>query len=296
MLHTGATEVIDEIPLVVGNERRYFNAIYVPWRNERGEIEGVMTLGNDVTQEVNVRRAIEESVSSLRTERELRERFVAALTHDLRTPLTASKISAQLILRKTDLEQLQKLASRIVSNMNRADEMIRDLLDASRINAGESLPLEIGECDLHTVIVSTLDDLASVHGDRFVFQSPGTVVGYWDCSVIRRMIENLCNNAVKYGSGMSPITVILKKRDDVIELAIHNEGNPISPEDQQYIFRPYQRLKSAVKSSQKGWGIGLTLVHGFTEALGGTAKVESSAEKGTTFYICLPYDSRKVKV
>lgn len=288
VLLTGASEVINEIELKVGNETRFFDAIYVPWRNQDGVIEGVMTLGNDVTNQVNSRREIEETVTKLKTERKLRENFVAALTHDLRTPLTAAKISAQIIIRKTDQEPMQKLASRIVDNLDRADDMIRDLLDAGRIKAGEKLPLVIKQCDINEVLKNTLDDLSTIHGNRFDYNSPGSITGKWDCSIVRRIIENLTNNAVKYGSGTTPITVTLSKPDGYVEIAVHNEGNPISADEQKEIFQPYQRLESAEKSTQKGWGIGLTLVRGFTEALGGKAMVTSSEEKGTTFLIQLP--------
>ncbi|RPJ75536.1 MAG: sensor histidine kinase, partial [Alphaproteobacteria bacterium] len=151
-------------------------------------------------------------VRELENERVLREQFVSILTHDLRTPLTSAKMSAQLIIRYPDkLENNNILASRIVRNIDRMDQMIQDLLDVSRIRAGESLTFAMSSCDLRSITIDTLKELSIAHGDRFVLRSDRVpLVGFWNAEGIRRVLENLATNAVKYGASKEPITITIK--------------------------------------------------------------------------------------
>lgn len=232
-------------------------------------------------------------IGSLQEERELREKFVSTLTHDLRTPLTSAKAAADLISRQSDNAALcRDLAKRIKNDIDRSDRMVRDLLDANRIRAGEKIPIKVARCELRGVVKETLEELKTLHGDRFVLRGENSVEGVWDCGAIRRMIENLCGNAIKYGCPRSPVTVSLNQDSRQVEIAIHNEGEPISREDQTSLFRQFRRAHAAQASGKKGWGIGLTLVRGVAESHGGNVKVKSAAGKGTTFMVTLPLDAR----
>jgi signal transduction histidine kinase len=226
---------------------------------------------------------------NLEKERELRETFVSTLTHDLRTPLTAAKMSAQILMRKTDdPETSTRIASRIASNLDRIDHMIRDLLDANLIKAGEKIPLDIKECDIAHVIKLTLEELTTIHGSRFILHSVDSIVGKWSCDGVRRILENLCSNAIKYGAVESPVTVSLSQSPTKITLTVQNSGNPIALQDQNTLFEPFRRTSAAQKGLQKGWGLGLTLVRGLVEAHDGTVSVESNPGDGTLFKVELP--------
>jgi PAS domain S-box-containing protein len=250
----------------------------------------------DISERKRSEEVLKGTLENLELERHLRENFVATLTHDLRTPLTAAKMSAHLLIKRlNDPEAVQKIAGRISYNIDRADLMIRDLLDANRISAGASLPLEMEECNLSEIARDTLEELASIHGDRFELKSKESILGMWSKSALRRMIENLCNNAVKYGSLEGVITVYLDKRQDKATMSVHNSGNPIPPEQQKLLFQQYRRLDSVQSKENKGWGLGLTLVKGFAEAHGGSVEVESSEATGTTFQVLLPLDGRSSK-
>jgi len=241
--------------------------------------------------------SLKSQLLALREERELRENFVSALSHDLRTPLTAARMSAQILLRQRDNPgALEKLAGRIIDNLDRTDDMIRNLLDANRIKAGEKLPIKISACELNKVIRESLDDLITLYGNRFIFETDTPVSGYWDGEAIRRIIENLCGNAVKYGSARE-ITVRLRllSSEVEIEISVHNWGTPIAKEDLESLFQHFRRSRKAVHEGQRGWGIGLTLVRGIAEAHGGTAEVSSTLEHGTTFKVKLPRDARAVR-
>jgi signal transduction histidine kinase len=217
----------------------------------------------------------------------------ATLSHDLRNPLSAVKTNAQIIVRYPDqVERHRVLGNRIVHSVERADQMIQNLLDATRIRAGERLPLEIGECDLRQTVEDALTELSSALGDRFVLQASGPVIGFWSCDQVRRVIDNLVTNAVKYGAVGTPIRVGLREAKGEVLISVHNEGQPLTPEEQSSLFKPFSRTQTAMRSGKAGWGLGLTLVQGVAEAHGGKVEIESEAKKGTTFIVTLPRDAR----
>jgi PAS domain S-box-containing protein len=251
-------------------------------------------LASLLDREQQEREEVETALNQLQLERDLRERFVSSLSHDLRTPLTAAKMSAQLIPRQPNLpDKVYSLAAKVKHNIDRADQMITDLLDANRIRAGQGLPVELAPCELRQVVVDTLEDLGTVHGERFELRGEERIQGNWDAGALRRLVENLCNNAIKYGDTTSRVTVSLKQEGEEAELAVHNWGNPIPASEQESLFQYFTRTKSAEASGKRGWGIGLTLVKGVAEAHGGSVQVESSQEKGTTFRVRLPRHAKE---
>lgn len=282
-------------------EERYFDFIYTRIDDAGGKPYGVYEHAIEVTERVHNRNNLEESkqrlqvvVQRLEKERELREGFVAALSHDLRNPLAAARSGAELLNRTLNDEATrQKLSAIIRQNIDRADHMIRDLLDANRIHAGQTVPLKIDYCELTPLVRNTLDEIGAQHPNRFVMGPTQPITGFWDCSALRRIVENLAGNAVKYGHQGTTVTVQLSRESEShIAISIHNEGNAISAEDQVSMFQAFQRSESAQQGEQKGWGIGLTLVQGFAEAHGGRVEVESAPERGTTFRVHLPIDAR----
>ena len=255
-----------------------------PIRDERGNI--VRRLGYAIDIEDH-----KQAIDGLQLERDLRERFVAALSHDLRSPLHAIRLSGELLLRRRpDQPALaDKQVERILRNVDHADQLIQNLLDASRISAGQSLSIERKACDLSALVRDIVQDQAAVHGERFELDVPPGIHGKCDHGAMRRTLVNLIANAIKYGEPGAAVRVGLCERDGRVELTVHNRGNPIPPDEQPMIFQPYHRGRIAPgqASGVKGWGLGLTLVRGTAEAHGGTVSVDSSSERGTTFTVTL---------
>lgn len=222
----------------------------------------------------------------------IREKFTTALTHDLRTPMTAAKASAELILRKAQLPEVAKWAARIVDNLERADTMIRDLLDASRLRAGERLPMVLAECNLADIAFDAVAQLQTLYGDRFSFVPFERPRGWWSAEAMQRAIENIAGNAVKYGSPTDPITVSVREKDSRAIVSVHNHGSYIPTELREVLFQPFRRARGAADSGKRGWGIGLSLARGVVEAHGGSIHVDSLPERGTTFVLDLPLDAR----
>jgi len=236
-------------------------------------------------------QALKVSVERLTQERDLREQCVATLTHDLRQPLCAALITAQMLLRNPTVEGRDKLVSRILSNLHRIERMITDLLDATQIRVGQTLPLTIQETNLGTVCKNLIEELAPTASPRVKCVCKEFIIGYWDETNLRRVIENMLANAVKYGWQHTDITISIIKENDRVRIAVHNFGEQLNQSDLAQIFNPYFRTHEAKREGKKGWGLGLTLVRGIAEAHGGYAEVASRNE-GITFSIVLPLDSR----
>ena len=138
------------------------------------------------------------------------------------------------------------------------------------------------------MVADVVAELKIVHGDRFVVVSDHSIEFSGDASGLRRILENLCNNAIKYGFPDTPVKIFLEEGQSDISIKVHNCGPVIPAEDQNNIFQQYHRTIEAKTGHREGWGIGLTLVRGVAEAHGGTVEVESSMGKGTIFIVKLP--------
>ncbi len=276
----------------------FFAGTTMSWPNDVVRLAFFMTSGfmirKIIRQQVMEKLRAESIVLLLNEEKLAREKFVSTLSHDLQTPLTSAKLQIQLLLRKKDNKETDNLnLGKVHLSIIRIENMIRDLLDANRIHAGERLHLKIDECELRELVESTVADLNIQYGDRFRVKRSSPVHGFWNCEGIRRIIENICTNAVKYGEENSPVTIQLEKASEGVLLSIHNQGIPIPENDIPFLFQPYHRSKNAEQGEKAGWGLGLTLVKGLTEAHGGMVKVESTAAGGTIFTVYLPLDARK---
>ncbi|AZZ37035.1 hypothetical protein CIK05_09600 [Bdellovibrio sp. qaytius] len=275
-------------------EERYFDTTFSRIDYGNGEMFRILANPKEVTDKVLSRKKLEQSLAELEAEKELREKFVSALTHDLRTPLTAINLCAGMLKTKSnDPEIVDKCVNRILNSSERADRMIHDLLDANRLKANQELPVSLEQHELEDILARTMQDLEGLYKKRFVVEnSVGKISVHWDNMAIQRLIENLAINAIKYGSENTPVTISIKRDGDWLEVRVHNLGNPIAIEDQQLLFQPYKRSASAQASKQKGWGIGLSLVQGLARAHNGNVSLESDSNHGTTFTARLPIDAR----
>jgi signal transduction histidine kinase len=235
--------------------------------------------------------AIRESVTAFALiQSALREQFIAALTHDLRTPLSTVSVAAQVIEAKAPSDDIRRLAERIVVNAQRIETMTRDLLDCMVFEVGERLPLHLEEFDLavlaYEVAQQTMERCAVQV--RVEFES---AVGYWCRASLQRALENLLGNAIKYRAPGTPIQLKVACKQERVQLSVHNEGEAIPSEELESIFQVYRRARGG-KCSKDGWGVGLPYARRVAESHGGSITVTSSAALGTTFQLDIPQDAR----
>lgn len=236
----------------------------------------------------SIEQAVNDSATQFsETLRDIQELFMVTLTHDLRGPINVVKMGTQLTLRRMDRGDTHAdVAMRMMGAIDRLDSMIQNLLDASRMRTGQSLKLKLEECDLEKLVQDLVEDLSFAYGERFVVVSDSAIECYCSHKEIRRVIENLAINAVKYGEPKTPITFTLEQTETQVSLTVHNEGSPIASEAQSILFQQFRRTIAA--EDQTGWGLGLFLAKSIIEAHQGTIRVESAEGKGTSFIMKLP--------
>ena len=242
--------------------------------------------------------SIEQAVNDAATQfsetlQDIQELLMVTITHDLRGPINVVKMGTQLIRQRLEEGDTHiHVSARMMSAIDRLDSMIQNLLDASRLRAGQGLKLKFEECDLERLVKTIVEDMSFTHGERFVVVSDSAVKSWCSHKEIRRVIENLATNAVKYGAPDRPITLTLQQTETQISLAVHNEGDPIALSAQSILFQQFRRTTHA--EDQTGWGLGLFLAKSLTEAHQGTLEVESAEGRGTSFIIKLPKSSQLV--
>lgn len=221
----------------------------------------------------------------------LRERFIAALTHDLRNPLSNAQLAAQLIEQSSDTDRIKEFAGQIVANLQRMDGMIQDLLDAAKFQSGERLQLRLEEFDMQELAKEVCGQFTFAHGPRFQLIAQSARV-WWDREAIKRAMENLLGNALKYGTPDTPVRIKIDPVHGRVVLSVHNEGESIPKEQLESIFQVFQRATAAREGNKEGWGIGLPYVRSVAESHGGSIEADSTEHCGTTFLISMPADAR----
>lgn len=278
-------EVIDSQGLVSVSDRD--KIIYLVMR----AVEKAAEVFHQIRQEDSelARQQAEHLAERLEEEGQMRDNFVGAVTHDLRNPI-ANTLSLVNMLRSTLDEKMKaKVLDAIQTSMEQADTLIRNLLDANLIKAGGTLPITIERCDIIPTVRAAVAGFDESRGRSVqLLEAPSSLIISSDAKALRRAIDNLISNAIKYGTG--DVSVFVRLTDDqTVSFLVHNQGNPIPEEQQAKIFSHYYRVEG--KQTQQGWGIGLPLVRGIAEAHGGEVTLHSSEAEGTTFAICIPADA-----
>jgi signal transduction histidine kinase len=148
-------------------------------------------------------------------------------------------------------------------------------------------------------VTTVYQEAKDVYNQKFELECPyEKLEGILDGAALRRVLENLLTNAIKYGDRNEPITISLKDLGDSVEISVKNLGNPISKAKQHSIFSFLTKEKNTHSTNLHSWGIGLTLVKLVTQAHRGKVEVESSKQNGTVFTITIgkqPGEEGKVR-
>jgi signal transduction histidine kinase len=219
----------------------------------------------------------------------LNDRFVGALSHEIRNPLNAIALVTE-VLDKSPLEPPQRNnVARIHKNVESIRRMIDDLtiLVRSRMNVG--LPLAKESADLDAITKETLEAIKPSHPTTiFTIEKLGDVTGRWDKSRLQQMIFNLASNAATHSSDQQATIRIRQANGDVL-FTISNRGKPIPADQQQLIFEPFVHKGGAASAQlSSGLGLGLFVVREIVQAHRGSIEVASSDIDGTTFTVRLP--------
>jgi signal transduction histidine kinase len=242
----------------------------------------------------SIDQAITEAISYYtQTTDHSRDLFLAVLSHDLRNPIGAMKMSAQLVLNIGLLNERQTaFVSQIVASAGRATEIIDHLLDLTHARLGSGLQVIKNDMDMAFVSRQLVDEMRAMHPSRtFKLEISGETEGKWDKARIGQVFSNLLGNAVQYGFKDLPISVTINGDPKAVLVSVHNDGTPIPPDAIGGIFNELTRgggEKSANGQESTNLGLGLYITKQIVSAHGGTVGVTSSEKNGTTFTALFP--------
>lgn len=247
------------------------------------EIIGAVAVNTDITE----RKRIEEE---LRQTAEFRERFLGIVSHDLRSPLNAILLSANVLMRSENIAPTHLTAARrIVLSAERMGRMISDLLDFTRGRLGGGIPISPHPSNLYAICQQVREELELGHPMRVLRLSAqaGRFQGEWDADRLVQLIGNLGKNALDYSPADTPVDFVLRDEGEQVCVEVHNEGPPIPPNLLPRLFEPFKRATPQGPPTS-GLGLGLFIAQQIARAHGGHVEASSSQEAGTTFTVRLP--------
>jgi len=261
------------------------------WLAERPELAQT-----DVTDLIRFNEAIDqaiaESVSRFsQVVAQTQERFLAILSHDLRTPLGAIITSTRFMLDVGGLEEPNRtLVARASSSARRMNQMVLDLVEFTRTRLDDAIPVVRVEVDARRLVHDVVMEIAASYPESVVqVETRGDLSGVWDADRLTQALTNLVGNAVQHGAPGKGIRVSARGRLDEVMLSVHNQGPPIPAERQAAIFQEGQRVGTRPASAdRRHQGLGLYIVERIVAAHGGAVSLHSTAAEGTTFTIRLP--------
>lgn len=218
----------------------------------------------------------------------IRDQFIAVLGHDLRSPLSAIRMSADMLEAKLPGGREQKLATAIRQSSQRMSNLIEDVLDFSRGKLGGGIPVKRILVDsLGDIFIGVINEIIASHPHVKITQevviSPGI---FCDAGRMGQLLSNLLSNAVTHGSRDHPIEVLASMQENHIVLSVLNQGPEIPDTLLPLLFQPFTR--SAGGGRGEGLGLGLYIASQIVTGHNGTLSVTSTPEAGTRFVARFP--------
>lgn len=229
----------------------------------------------------------------------MKSEFISLASHQLRTPLSAIKTYTHMLMDgymgEITAEQKRSLST-IVGAADRMNELISTLLNITRIESGSISvqPKLLSLMRLTEEAIKELDHTASGRDIKLTLvRSTDDYTIKTDSLIAKEIISNLTSNAIKYTPDGGAVTLKLANRSNSVVLSIHDTGLGIPKNAQPQIFTKFFRAPNVVKLETSGTGLGLYLVKGLADRLGGKVWFKSEEHKGSTFYFSLPKETGK---
>ncbi|MEY2563146.1 MAG: hypothetical protein QOH88_1339 [Verrucomicrobiota bacterium] len=266
-----------------------------PVRDATGVIVGASKIARDITEQKEALRKLAEVHEQLKRADTMKAEFLATLSHELRTPLNAILGWVQILKNGATPDDLAQGVPIIERNVRAQAQLIEDLLDMSRIEAGK-VSLDIQPVDLTEIVNTSIETLRpAAQGKEIRLTSAfssigGIVVG--DKNRLQQILWNLLTNAVKFTPKGGRVHVVIERSNSHVDLSVTDSGQGIAPEFLGEVFDRFRQADSSTTRPHAGLGLGLSIVKHLTELHGGTVRVRSGGiGLGATFTISLPLQS-----
>lgn len=218
---------------------------------------------------------------------QMQEKIIGTIAHDIRNPLSAAQLALGIVQDDLNGEWSNKMLDAAQSSVRKALHLIEELMNGIRIKAGEGMMFHFENINLIDEIKWVQAESKEFYTNEINFEyDTKKIEGVFDATAIKRLLENLIGNAVKYGFANQPITISIKNEEDAVELKVHNYGTPIPADKQDQIFDFMGSVENEEVVSGS-WGMGLTLTQIVAEAHGGDINLVSDEKRGTTFIVNL---------
>jgi len=282
---------------VGGMGEGYWEVSGIPMKDLRGEVTELVSVGRDITEQSELERGLREARDRAEEASRAKGAFLANMSHELRTPMNAIIGMTDLLLETPLTREQRDLLSSVRSSSGSLMEIISDLLDFSRIEAGRfELSQELFSVrDLCVQVVWTLDVAALRKGLILEHREEGSVPDRvrGDPLRLRQVLVNLIGNALKFTDrGRITFTVRGREREGgkaEIFFEVRDTGVGISEEKKPLIFRPFFQADLSSRKRFQGTGLGLAISHQIVDAMGGTLAFESSEGHGSTFFFSVVF-------
>jgi PAS domain S-box-containing protein len=258
-------------------------------RDAQGNPTGAVIISRDVSESVEVQRALELAKNEAEQANVAKSEFMSRMSHELRTPLNSVLGFAQILQMELEAPSELEMIGYIVKSGGYLLELINEVLDISRVESGSiavslelvSIEALVGEClkivagDAHAAGIEIIDQCGVALHVRA------------DPQHFKQALVNLLSNAIKYNHRGGSVTLTCEGDAGRVRLRVTDTGPGVAPQLHDRLFAPFDRLDAESKGID-GTGLGLALSRGLMEAIGGSLGVESEPGTGSTFWLELP--------
>lgn len=259
--------------------KQFITAYFSPYYDKKGEIEGLVVVLQDITEQKKLD--------------DMRKEFVANVSHELRTPLTTVKSYTETLLDGAmEEEELAKEFLTIInSEADRMAFLVRDLLQLTRFD-NKQVRLDMTEIEMNDFLSMTVRQnkihAEAKHQELSFEPYPHMVVVHGDRDRVGQVVNNIVTNAIKYSLEQAIIRIFITEDDQYFKLNVKDTGMGISREDLPRIFERFYRVDKARSRAMGGTGLGLAIAKEIMETHGGKLTAESEYGKGTTMTMWFP--------
>jgi len=317
-----------EVAIDRAGEHREFEALYVPHRNDSGDVQGIFVLYQDVTdrneakrgletanetlearvdertealqaanealEEENIRRAETETAltQAMRATEEAnrsKTRFLAAASHDLLQPLNAARLFTTSLAERAKTDEIRELTGHLEGALSSAENLISTLLEISKLDAG-ALRAEPKPFALTELFDQLSQEFQLIADQRNIaFKAKSRdAVVHTDPKLLRRVLQNFLSNALRYTEPHGRVLFAMRTFGASVRVEIWDTGIGMHPDDLPSIFDEFKRLSEGIQTEKKGLGLGLSISQRICDLLGLTLKVHSTPGVGSCFSVTLP--------
>ncbi|PYL48777.1 MAG: hybrid sensor histidine kinase/response regulator [Verrucomicrobia bacterium] len=266
-----------------------------PIRNAQGVIVGASKIARDITGPKIAQRRLAEANEELRRANQIKAEFLTTLSHELRTPLNAILGWIQILKDDPRADDVAQAVPILERNVRVQSQLIEDLLDMSRIEAGK-IKLDIQHLDLAALVAAGIKNVRPAAEAKHIRLTSsfsnvfGNVIG--DKDRLQQVFWNLLTNAIKFTPRRGRIHTMIKRVDSHVEISVSDTGQGIAPEFLPYVFDRFRQGDGTTARRYGGLGLGLSIVKRLTELHGGNVRVTSDGVgRGATFIVGLPLQS-----